>query len=288
MAAVEVIGTDNIAQIIKDSKLSKFIVYRFGSGKGATPVYESLYTKTSEGAAKSFEDWAEICLRDNPFNTNPYEIFLYQKEGAAEDVLGDDDASEKETARTNVKRNKRRFSFMLASPYGNNHQRNDNSQGRGLSVSEEVARAIKDLKTEIKIKELEDKIKELEEDEGQDSLTETFEMLKMMGNAKKKKSLSIAEDELEEEEEDDELEEEEEDDELEEEEEEATQKTVKAKVIPQKKFTTEQRLRINKALHILRKKSPRIDKDLMKLAQISVKNPGMFETMINSLRKLQL
>lgn len=289
MAAVEVIGTENISEIIRNSKLSKFVVYRFGSGKGATPVYESIYTKTSELAAKSFEDWAAICLRDNPFNTNPYEIFLYQKEGAAEDILKDDDASESETSRTNVKRNKRRFSFMLASPYGNNSQNHSNNSG---SVSEQVSRALNDFKRELEIKELKEKIKELEEGDDDDvnPLQDILELSRNLSGIKKKRTVAVAEDEDDEEDEDD-LEEEDDGAELDDEDDEveSSDKTQQKKTAVKKtKFTTEQRLRINKAVHILAKKRPRIDKDLMKLATVSLKKPGLFDTMIESLTNLQV
>lgn len=290
MAAVEVIGTENICRIIRESKLSKFVVYRPGAGKGATPVYECIYTATSQKAADSFQSWAEICLSDNPFNTNPYELFLYQKEGAAEDVLSDDDATDKETDRTNAKRNKRRFTFMLASPYGNNSQRNY-SQNSPIDVQAEIRRALDEYKRDQEIKELKETIKELEEgdDDDRNPLQDILELSRNLSGVKKKRGHAVAEDE--DEDDDDDLEEEDEDEnDLEDDDDEEVEekKTTKAKPQPQKKFTTEQRLRINKAVHILRKKSPRIDKDLMKLATISVKKPGMFDTMIESLRNLQV
>jgi hypothetical protein len=59
MGEVDYIGKKSVLEVIKLSKLCKFIVFQSGATKGSTPVFRCTETKTIEKARQAFEDWAD-------------------------------------------------------------------------------------------------------------------------------------------------------------------------------------------------------------------------------------
>lgn len=92
---IDYIGGNKVADIIEQSKYSKFVIIRPNANKGSTPIFESLDSKTCAGAKDNFMNWARITDNDQP-----YEIIL--------------SSDKQETNAEGTKQNKTlRFSFQL-------------------------------------------------------------------------------------------------------------------------------------------------------------------------------
>src|SRR5437868_2745429 len=116
MNNVEAIGIPAVSKAIKLSGLSRFVIFRSGSGKGATPIYECTHVDQNSKAVKCFEEWATNIYESNPYNQNAYRMMLFKNKAQAEDMDEDAEADETATHRTKKKSGKIQFHFMLCEP----------------------------------------------------------------------------------------------------------------------------------------------------------------------------
>jgi len=277
--SIDVIGINSVANLITQSKLNKFIIYRDGSLKGSVPVFENVNSPSTAKARESFIDWANNIMNSNPSNTSVYEIFIFD-EKALEDE-DEENESEQEGARRRIskrKSNKIRFRFQLASnnfgsmgamqqqqPQGNYVTREDMATllNEALVKAEEVK-----TKNEIlqRLERIEEEMSSEDEDEdgeqsGNDTLGrveklfDRFETLGKFGSKKTQQPINepaqvngV------------------------EEQSKATGRDIKAN--------------INKAITKLYKFDKDLDLDLLKLAELAEKDNAQFAMFVGALRKM--
>jgi len=105
MPTVEAIGIDAVADMIRQSKLSKFKIHRRGEHRNTTPVFENSSRSAAESAT-AFVSWATVIMKYNADNDGEYEITLWGKYNASSPKDPNDDDETKGV----------RFSFMLCEP----------------------------------------------------------------------------------------------------------------------------------------------------------------------------
>ena len=158
---VDIIGTENVLKYIKASKYSKFVVLRAGTTAAGVNVYESTDTEDNESAIQRFEDWANVVN-----NNVPYKILLFNEVEITTTQDG-----EIKTTRKKSKAGKMEALFILnntAVNFGTSNQ----SKGENLDVNQLTAQIVEKIQKEQnenlllkKITELEAKINAYEEDE---------------------------------------------------------------------------------------------------------------------------
>jgi len=305
MQNVEAIGSKAVVKLMEMSKLTKFIIYKQGSGRGSIPVFECTDHDQNAKVVKSFQDWSDSILSMNQFNTTCYEMLLFSKNTDLDD---DDERSEPVEGRSKKKKDKIRFSFALTSfQYG--HQ----GANQNVNIQEEISKALvlhetnrENAELKTRLANLESKIQngeigndEEEDDDYSGTLDSVYKVLKeiRLGNYKKKKGVQVSGDEDEDEEEefeedeDEDVDESELTDDEEEEEDEEEEKSVSKKKSTKKKadpnVIAKKRERIKNSLRKLFK-AGLTDGDLVKLAKLSSVKPNLFKTIITNLREMDL
>jgi hypothetical protein len=76
---IDYIGADKVANIIEQSKFTKFIIIRIGASRQQAPIFECLTTSTVTGAKDAFLQWSKITD-----NSLPYEIILTKDKKVAD------------------------------------------------------------------------------------------------------------------------------------------------------------------------------------------------------------
>jgi hypothetical protein len=271
MNEVDYIGKKSVAEAIRLSKLTKFIIFQQGATKGSTPVYRCTEAKTIEKAQRSFEDWADSILRVNQNNNRAYEILLYSARTSEADI--EDDTEEKKGTKTD----KIRFSFSL-NPY--NNMMNGFGGGGGGSIAEQIAKGIEDYKKDERLNRLEAELRDLrengngqddDEDEHENALDKVARLITLVRKGDFKKV--AGDDDIPDPDDDEDA------DTIEADEEEEK----KPKSDPKK----DQRVaRLKIALQRIKKCDPEW-KGLYKMSELAKKNPTMFDSYMQTLMKMK-
>jgi len=275
--SIDVVGISSVANLVQQSDLTKFIIYREGSGKGSVPVFENIVGDSNAKAKESFLNWANNIVSTNPNNTTIYEMFLFD-----ERALEDEDEEEKEItegARKKIskrKSNKIRFRFQLATqnfmqginnapPAGDYVTRSD----MATLLNEALAKAEEKRANNEILQRLEALENDDDEDQDQDNaaagdtlgrvekLFERFEGLGSFG--KKKPAEAIAE---------------------------AKPEAVNGIEEISKKVGRDVKANINKAITKLYKHDKDLDLDLLKLAELAENDNAQFTMFVTALRKM--
>jgi hypothetical protein len=243
-------GASAVASLIQQAGLSKFVISRVGSHKNNIPVYEFIENRASnERAIDVFNKWAQIA--DNAL---PYEMKLFNS-------LEDSQETGEEV------RNKKQgkilsFTFCLNKEQTYQQQANPSEAQQYVNILIEnaemkVHQQYQNQETQRKLEEMEARLKEYEEDdEEEDDLSELnglnnpniTNLIGMLSGLLNKKPAGTA-----------------------------------------VNGTDDQKIKlanINKAIKILAKHDEQIDTDLLLLASMAENNKVMFDTMLNTLRKL--
>jgi hypothetical protein len=167
---VDAIGIKNIADLIRQSGLPYFHIYRSNSGQGATPIYENLDSKNVNSSAEKFIAWANTILQGNPANCTIYDIVLHNSDL---NNISDSDINE-EGKLKRARKNKMRFSFCLKENpnfgvIGTSPQIVERADYSNFIPRDEFDRKLNDAIEKIalknKIAELEKELEEEEEEE---------------------------------------------------------------------------------------------------------------------------
>lgn len=159
---VDVVGIDAISKMIEQSKLCRFKIYKETDGKGSTPTFESINTSQNGKAVGAFKSWAKTIVSNNPYNSQVYDIFLYNKTDDCETGVGDDD----EDHISKKKKNKIRFTFALvdSNPYpGQTHVSGQQFPDVGEAVNDAVNKERERVASEKVLDELKDLKEEMRE-----------------------------------------------------------------------------------------------------------------------------
>lgn len=276
---VDFIGIEAVAKQIQLSKLSRFIVYRRGSVRGNTPVFNCDSTAQNSKAVEAFKGWAQNMLQSNPGTVQEYELLLFDKETDS-DSIEDEERLEREGKKLPRKSNKIRFTFSFNSMQGyGGYGRQQPAVDIEGAIQIGIERALEKKELEEyrtgkrKPPGSEDEEEEDDEEETESTLNKVYSIIKEI-NKGKRKGAAVAGD-------DDEEEEEEDDDDLEDEEEKA-KKEKKSGLSPEKKKN------MLKALNVLWKHDKQLDKDLLRLARLAQKQPMIFDNVIEKLRALKV
>ncbi len=313
---VDVIGADSICKLIRQTKLSKFIVFRGGSQRGSTPVFRCEDSRTPDQAIGAFKDWAESVLRMNPYNNLPYDLFLFSQKVDSKTIDAaikrrknrDDDDEEDDIEDTRSKKDRIRFTFSL-NPFNNMQGGNNGAPAiTADAIGAAVESALKKRDEENYVRGLEAKLARLEngeddeeeeeeEEEENGALDKVYRVIKEINKAeliKKGKFAEAAGDDDDDEDDDEEEEEDDDDDDMsgeddpgDDDEEEEEEKPAKSNPVSDKKRKKKLE-RIKEALKILAKADPHIDTDLMILAKIAKSKPKMFNNYMITLRNMNL
>lgn len=164
---IDIVGTENVAEMIKNSNLPRFVIHRKGAHAGATPVYECLHTKNSVEASNDFRGWSKIILQGNPFNNSIYDIVCFREKGEDEEGSSSGNIKRERSGRT-------RMSFILTNPFGNNQGMGtvnapppNYNQQQGMSeerVAKMIADAVKQDRLERENDNLKQQLKDLQEE----------------------------------------------------------------------------------------------------------------------------
>lgn len=261
MQNVDFIGIDSVALCIKQSKLTKFIISRPGAGKGSIPVFECIDNSQNSKAVDAFKEWGEMSLRMNALNCIAYEILLYST-GSAYD---EESVSEAE-GRSKQKSNKIKFTFSLTAPQGYGGSYGGSGSG---NLKDELRTMFSEFKRDMEVDNLraenlrlKAQLEEEDDDDEEDHIGKVTQLLQLVQAGKFKKMPAKISGE----------------DEIPEEHEEVNQT---ATLDPLK----EKRIQLNKDLKVLSKSGFKFS-DITKLADLSVKNPSLFKTILANLRTM--
>lgn len=270
MNEVDYIGKKSVAEAIRLSKLTKFIIFQQGATKGSTPVYRCTEAKTIEKAQRSFEDWADSILRVNQNNNRAYEILLYSARTTEADIEDEQEGKDKGT-----KTDKIRFSFSL-NPY--NNMMNGFGMGGG-NIQEMIKQGIDEYKKEERYRRLEEEIKDLrengngneEEEEHENALDKVARLIQLVRKGDFKQVAGDHDADLDDDDAEDDIPDPDDD--------------KQADKTDPKKDQRVARLKI--ALQRIRKLDPEW-KGLYKLSELAKKNPTMFTSYMSTLMKMKL
>lgn len=159
--SVDYIGIESVCNIIKQTDLKRFLIYRQNAAKGSTPVYDCSHTTNNAAAVKSFKDWAENMCRFNPNNFLCYDLLLFNDFEEGMDENSKDPHSESSRGR---KKGKIRFCFALNAQAGAYGQQ-QNGIGSSVNVEDAIARGIQAGLMQKELEDLRRKVKELEEED---------------------------------------------------------------------------------------------------------------------------
>jgi hypothetical protein len=250
---VDVIGIDNIVENIKLTGLTKFSIERVGSSKGSLPIYELLNSNSNDRAVLEFRKWASIFN-----NTIPYKITLFNKLETSVDEFGNEKQS-----RSKGKAEKSEFYFRInESPsnhgYGTQQQSLYGVADRDM-IRRELLKEQDDNEIKKQIAQLSAKIdgmmSEEEDEEEEKGILEGLNGLNIANIVTLLQGLNLMK-----------------------------QTNNNKQAINGVEDNSEFKNNINKAIKTLYKNNPKLDTDLLKLADISETNPSMFNMLLNTLR----
>jgi hypothetical protein len=296
---VDVIGKKSVCELIQKSKLTKFIIFRGGSTKGSTPVFRCTDTSQIPKAIGAFTDWADSILRMNRNNNLPYDMFLYSSK--TDEVEIDESVEEiADGKKSKTKTDKIRFTFSL-NPY-------NNSGMGGTNGSEDIGTLIANaLDARDRKKELEElreykrasEAGELEEDgeeeEEENGFDKVFRLLKEVRLHGKPLANAAGDDDDDDDihdpdaddDNDDALDDTGEDDDDDDDDDDSEEEEKAEKKKTSDKEVSKRGERLRKALKILSKGNPDIDKDLMRLARFKEAQPKLFSNYMANLRTME-
>lgn len=251
---VDVIGIDNIIENIKLTGLTKFSIDRVGSSKNGLPIYELLNSNSNDKAVMEFRKWANIYN-----NSIPYKITLFNKLETAIDEFGNE-----KTSKSKGKSEKAEFYFRINENPSNLSYGTQTYNLNGVADRETIRREILKEQEENDIKNqiasLSAKIDSLmsddeEEEENEKGILEGLNGLNIANIVTLLQGLNLM-------------------------------KAPNKQAINGIEDNSEFKTNINKAIKTLYKNNPKLDIDLLKLADISENNPSMFNMLLNTLRQM--
>jgi|LakMenE01Jun11ns_1017448.scaffolds.fasta_scaffold9889368_2 hypothetical protein len=251
---VDVIGIDNVIENIKLTGLTKFSIDRVGSSKNTLPIYELLNSNSNDKAVIEFRKWANIYN-----NSIPYKITLFNKLETAVDEFGNE-----KNIKSKGKAEKAEFYFRINESPSNLSYGTQNYNLSGVADRETIRREILKENDENEIKNqianLSSKIdkmmsEEEEEEEEEKSVLEGLNGINIANIVTLLQGLNLMK---------------------------APVKQAINGIDDNSEFKTN----INKAIKTLYKNNPKLDSDLLKLADISETNPSMFNMLLNTLRTM--
>jgi len=178
---VDFIGVDAVCNMIKQTDLKRFVIYRQGAAKGSTPVYDCTYTTNNAAAVKNFKDWATNICTYNPNNFLSYDILLFND---FENGIGDTqniDLNENNTV--GRKKGKIRFAFCLNGSANNYNQQQNFQPQSNIDIQGEIQKGIEAAMLKIEIQTLKNRINELENEEEEEEEIDIVEKVTNMISA---------------------------------------------------------------------------------------------------------
>ena len=257
---VDFIGIDKVINHIRLTGLTKFTIERIGTNKGTVPVYELLNSNTNDKAINVFANWAE-----NVNSSMPYKLTLFDKVETTIDEQG----NEKKTKSKNKLETSQVYFRLNADPFNAGNYNANANYNIGAVDRESIKRELlnevqseQSLKNQIAaLSEKVDKILNEEEEEETEeqsnlngfnhisniiTLLQGLNLIKPMNN--NKQAINGIENDN------------------------ADNNNFKNN--------------LNKAIKVLYKNNPNLDTDLLKLADISEKQPATFNMLLNTLRNM--
>lgn len=263
---VDLIGIPSISTVIEQTGLSKFIIYKGGSGAKSTPIFENLNCDSNKDARQIFVNWANSILQGNPTNCNEYELYLFTniEDGESPDVEGPDLTASGKVRKGKAKANKVRFTFSLCASgsmpvmNGPDYKMEDIAELINNAIksreeahtNNEILKRLTDLENSLTEEEEEEEIGEEE-----DAINKISKVIAQLQGLGINLGIPKVENKL---------------------------PSVSGPETPARNVNEN----INKALKILYKNNNQLDLDLLKLADLSENNPSQFNFLINALRKL--
>ena len=250
---VDVIGIDNIVENIKLTGLTKFSIERVGSSKGSLPIYELLNSNSNDKAVMEFRKWASIFN-----NTIPYKITLFNKLETSVDEFGNE-----KQVRSKGKAEKSEFYFKINESPSNHSYGIQQQSLYGIADRDMIRRELLKEQEENEIKnqiaqlsaKIDGMMSEEEEEEEEKGILEGLNGLNIANIVTLLQGLNLMK-----------------------------QTTNNKQAINGIDDNSEFKTNINKAIKTLYKNNPKLDTDLLKLADISETNPSMFNMLLNTLR----
>jgi len=255
---VDLIGIDKVVNHIRLTGLTKFTIERLGTNKGTIPVYELLNSNTNDKAINTFINWAENINGDMP-----YKLTLFDKIETSIDEQG----NEKRTKSKNKAETSQILFRVNNTDFTNsnaylNTQHNMNGlvdrQAIRNEVLGEIQREQEEQTLKAQISALSAKVDALlngDDEEEEDIEAESLLSAQNLGNIM---NLITG----------------------------LKNMTNNKAQINGVETETDFKTNINKAIKILYKNNPSVDKDLLKLADLSEKQPATFNMLLNSLRQM--
>ena len=253
MIGLDIIGTENVLKYIETSKLSKFTIDANKSGHYIC-VFECINSNSNETALNEFSKWADFI---NPNQT--YKITLFDVVEVSEDFNG-----LTKIKKTKNKNNKMSATFILNESYNTkapNVNGNQNFDEETLlrkltdkivkeQSENQILNEIKNLSERLNRIELEEEEEEEEESENTIGGIKSSQIEQIMGLVNLFKN--------------------------------QTQPQMNGNM--ETDLKTDFKENINKAIKILYKNNKQLDKDLLKLAELSENKPETFNMLVNTLR----
>lgn len=264
MEVVDYTGAQAVSEIIKNSGLSKFIIYRHGTSRNSVPVFQCTDCKSPQQAIKAFMDWSTIAGNGN---TNPYDMVLFT--GSADQLDTEATPSKKEKTI--------RFTFSLAkgnyTGYGNAYGHNPGYSGDLSTIVENITLKLEkkydEMETKRQFEELKKEIQELKEEQEFDDDADQLDgvqnqwstaLLGLINNYNNRNAPAING---------------------------AETSTEPGQQNTDKRLATPEQIKnINHALKILFKHDKQLDSDLLKMATLAETNKPLFLTLLTSLRSM--
>ncbi len=251
MANVDFYGIDNIINYIKLGGLSKFEVYHIGQDTSSQPLYSNYECNTNEGAVIRFET---LCRSLNP-NT-PYKLIMFDNV-----KIENKDNGEISVKKQIGKRDKMQATFCINSVFkGEQHERSNSSHIGVTDIAALKTDIIKEINKDREenevlkaIKQISDRLDYLENEEEEESEVngsndQMQQLLGLIGMLKQQANPTLNG--------------------------------------VQENTTIDEKTILQNAIKRLYAKNKNLAADLNKLADISEKQPDMFNMLINSLRNL--
>lgn len=266
---VDLIGCEAVSNMLIQTQLKRFVIYRQGAAKGSTPVYDCTYTSNNAAAVKNFKDWASNIMQYNPNNFLCYDILVFND---FEEGLGDpQNRNTNDDNQSGRKKGKIRFSFSLNGSMQSQNQNQNFNPHAGIDIAGEIQKGIEMAMLKHEVKTLREQIKEMEEEEddddndgrGGDILGSIMSAIKLSKEENEAAAVnkdfdnSMSEDK--------------------------TKKNLHNFTDSEVKEKTEN---VNKALKILWSADKNLDKDLLILAKLAKEDKIVFDLMIGKLRNL--
>lgn len=243
---VDLIGVEAVVNVLEQTQLKRFIIYRHGAAKGSTPVFDCSHTITNHSAVKSFKDWAFNITQYNPNNFLSYEMLAFNdyEEGEA--------SPNELNGQIGKKKGKMRITFALNAPQNNfGFNMPAQSHAPAIDIQAEIQKGIEAALLKKELEELRRFKKEVEEEEEEeeeemdiiDKVAGILNTFKEHENAAQINGGTVMNEDV----------------------------TIKNQ-------------NINKAIKTLYKHNKNLDKDLMKLADLAENEPLIFKMVLEKLR----